>query len=202
MMLSVLITARNTHQYINKCIASINSQKWGGELEIIVCDDASEPPLQIHDSNVKVIRNEERLGISKSFNKIAEMSKGEYIFFMGSDDYLSGNFFKFAYEKITDKLKPCEIVYTHVVIEDIKGKYYGEFVIYLPIFHRKYLVHWDWPIDKVGHDIIQRKRLLGLEYVCNPSNDYHYVRWVNNITNNHKEQQKNEQQKNKRSVQI
>lgn len=183
--LSVIIPAYNTAPFIRRCILSVISQSWPGELEILVCDDGSEdntfqeiPALP----GVSAIRNEKNLGISNSFNKLVEISKGEYLFFMGSDDYLSGNYFKFAYDYL---MKGYDVVYTDMQIETNKGKRIGRSTLYLPIFHRKYLVTWDWPKNEYGHDIPQ-KRALGDAFdkkdVYNPSPDYHYIRWGKNHT--------------------
>ena len=177
MKLSVLITARNTAWNINKCIQSIIKQKWRGEVEIIVCDDASEDGLyDLIPSYVKKIRNDEHLGISESFNKISPMSTGDYIFFMGSDDYLTGSFFSYACDMIE---KGYEAINTQMLIEDISGKKHGIGKLYMPIFHRKYLIEWPSHNKEThGADKAQVKymRNLGIESITNPSPDYHYVR--------------------------
>jgi glycosyltransferase involved in cell wall biosynthesis len=187
MKLSVLIVARNTAWNINKCIQSILNQKWKDEIEIIICDDASEDGLyDIIPSYIKKVRNEEHLGISKSFNKISPMATGDYIFFMGSDDYLTGNFFSYAYDMLKSG---SEAVTTQMLIEDVSGKKYGVGKLYMPIFHRKYLIKWP-EYNKMEHGADKRQvtymRELGVKFITNPSPDYHYVRWDKNITMNRK----------------
>jgi glycosyltransferase involved in cell wall biosynthesis len=183
MKLSVLIVARNTAWNIKKCVQSILNQKWKGEIEIIVCDDASKDGLyDLIPNDAKKVRNEKHLGISKSFNKISQMATGDYIFFMGSDDYLTGNFFSYAYDMLKSG---SEAVTTKMLIEDITGKKYGVGRLYMPIFHKKYLITWpDHNKMITGADKKQVKymRELGVKFITNPSPDYHYVRWNNNIT--------------------
>lgn len=182
-MLSIIITAYNTADYIEKCISSLVTQKWGGAVEILVCDDNSDDgtfwkiPTKV--GNVYTIKNDENLGISKSANRLFKMARGEYLFFMGSDDYLTGNYFEYAFGKLQ---KGYEAVYTDMQIENEKGKKFGVGTLYLPIFHRKHLVKWEWPKDEAGHDIPQKKALEGVKSCCNPSADYHYVRRSKNHT--------------------
>jgi len=182
-MLSVVITAHNTEAYISKCISSVVAQNWPGEMEILVCDDGSDDNtfcnIPVIFPNVYIIRNEENLGISKSLNQLFEMARGEYLFFMGSDDYLTGNYFEYAYRELENG---CEAVYTNMQIENKEGKKFGVGTLYLPIFHRKHLIKWDWPINEAGHDIPQKRALKGVRHVCNPSPDYHYVRREENHT--------------------
>lgn len=182
-MLSVLITAHNTENYIQKCISSIITQKWRGEIEILVCDDGSTDntyrKIPAGLPNLYIVRNEMNLGISKSLNQLFEMARGEYLFFIGSDDYLTGNYFEYAFEQIQ---KGYDVIYTNMQIENEEGKPFGVGTLYLPIFHRKYLVKWDWPKDEAGHDIPQKRALIGVPHCCNPSADYHYVRRKKNHT--------------------
>lgn len=181
-MLSVVITAHNTEKYISKCISSILSQNWPGEMEILVCDDGSDDNTfqRIPEApNIHVIRNEKNLGISKSLSQLFKMAKGEYLFFMGSDDYLTGNYFKYAFDQIQNGY---EAIYTQMRIENENGKPFGIGNLYLPIFHRKYLVEWKWPKDEAGHDIPQKRALSKVNSICNPSPDYHYVRRPKNHT--------------------
>jgi len=182
-MLSVVITAYNTESYIQKCISSIISQNWQGEMEILICDDGSDDntfgKIPINLPNVHAIRNEKNIGISKSINKLFEMARGEYLFFMGSDDYLTGNYFEFAFYELQ---KGYEAVYTNMQIEDERGKRFGVGTLYLPIFHKKHLVKWEWPKDEAGHDIPQKRALKNVRFTNNPSPDYHYVRRQKNHT--------------------
>ena len=179
--LSILITAYNTEKFIRKCISSINAQNWGGEMEILVCDDGStDDTFKNIPSSAIIIKNDKNRGIAYSFNRLAKMATGDYIFFMGSDDYLTGNYFHYAYNEITKN--GYELVYTNMRVENDNGEYIGECKLYLPIFHKKYLIKWKNNSHGYGFDVPQIKYLESIKSICNPSVDYHYVRWERNIT--------------------
>lgn len=90
---SVIVPVYNVEKYLNKCLDSIINQTYKN-LEIILIDDGSidnsgeicEEYAQI-DNRIIVIHNKNQ-GVSKSRLDGFYLSKGKYIMFVDSDDYL------------------------------------------------------------------------------------------------------------------
>lgn len=88
-MISIIIPSYNRAKYINEALESILSQTYQGEYEIIVIDDGST------DNSREIIENFEypvnyfyqnNAGIGAARNRGVELSKGEFIAFLDSDD--------------------------------------------------------------------------------------------------------------------
>ncbi|MGV3278826.1 glycosyltransferase [Rickettsiales bacterium LUAb2] len=100
--ISVIIPVYNIAKYLDKCLTSVINQSFSN-IEIIVVNDAStDNSLEIissykeKDNRIKIINNDENLGISAVRNKGIKVAKGKYIHFVDGDDYLELN----AYDKL------------------------------------------------------------------------------------------------------
>ena len=92
---SVIIVNYNNAKYLEECINSILNQSYKNK-EIIVVDDKSEDHsidvLKRFKNKIKVIKNQRKTS-NGSYNQINSCykgflkSKGEYLFFLDSDDY-------------------------------------------------------------------------------------------------------------------
>lgn len=99
MQLSIIIPAFNVEKYIEKALLSIFSQKEANtsNIEIIIINDGS------YDSTGKIIKkfattynnctliNQENRGLSEARNTGLKAAKGNYIWFIDSDDTISPN---------------------------------------------------------------------------------------------------------------
>lgn len=93
-LLSIIIPIYNAETSIKKCIKSIQSQTLT-DLEIICINDCStDNTLNIlnnlakKDSRIKIHTTSSNSGAGLSRNKGIELTKGEYIAFLDSDDYI------------------------------------------------------------------------------------------------------------------
>lgn len=97
-LVSVIIPVYNTEQYIVECIDSIINQTYSNIEIIIINDGSTDNSLEIlkefdsNYSNIKLI-SQENMGNSVARNRGIEESKGEYIYFLDSDDYILPNTF-------------------------------------------------------------------------------------------------------------
>ena len=95
--ISVIIPAYNIEDLLEKCVDSVASQDYPGDLlQIIVVDDGStdRTPEKADElakkySNVQVIHKKNG-GSSSARNAGIEAATGEYLGFVDSDDYISG----------------------------------------------------------------------------------------------------------------
>jgi len=87
---SVLMAVFNAEKYVRAAIDSILSQSFR-EFEFIIIDDASQDQsVQIistyQDERVRLVRNEENIGLTRSLNKALDIARGTYIARMDADD--------------------------------------------------------------------------------------------------------------------
>ena len=97
MKVSILIPISGRTLYLDDCLDSLKEQAFP-EAEIILIDDNADGQLgSIVDSykdslNIQVIRPEEgKTGVAAARNAGLDAAKGEYIYFLDSDDYIFEN---------------------------------------------------------------------------------------------------------------
>lgn len=104
-MISVIIPVYNTEKYLHNCLNSLLKQTYE-DFEVICIDDCStDSSLEIleyyskKDKRIKVLKNESNRGSGYSRNRGLDMAKGDYVFFLDSDDWISPNCFELLYSK-------------------------------------------------------------------------------------------------------
>ncbi len=97
MKLSIIIPMYNVEKYIERCLASCINQENASndDYEIIVVNDGTKDnSLQIAErfvaglSNVTIV-SQENGGLSAARNKGLSLAKGDYVWFVDSDDWIS-----------------------------------------------------------------------------------------------------------------
>lgn len=104
-LISVIVPVYNVEKYLSRCLESIINQTYKN-IEVVCIDDGS-PDKSINilkeyekkDKRIKIIRQENK-GLSGARNTGIENSKGEYVFFIDSDDYLPKNAIKSLHKEI------------------------------------------------------------------------------------------------------
>jgi glycosyltransferase involved in cell wall biosynthesis len=91
---SIIIPIYNVERYVEECILSVMNQTLK-DIEIICVDDCStDKSLEIVenlsqiDNRIMIITNEENVGQSATRNKGMQYAKGEYVYFLDSDDMI------------------------------------------------------------------------------------------------------------------
>ena len=104
-LISVIVPIWNVEKYLDKCIDSIVKQTYTN-LEIILVDDESPdncPKMcdewAKKDNRIKVIHKKNG-GLSDARNAGIDISTGDYITFIDSDDYVELNYVKFLYNNL------------------------------------------------------------------------------------------------------
>ena len=92
-LVSVCVTFYNSEQFVGRMIESCLSQTYRN-VQIVFVDDASTDKsgeiIQAYaakDLRVKYYRTSEKLGITKSLQKVFEIADGEYVTWLGADDW-------------------------------------------------------------------------------------------------------------------
>lgn len=101
-LISVIIPVYNTSKYLSTCLNSVINQTYTN-IEIIIINDGSIDNSDLiiksflFDSRI-IYYQQKNEGLSSARNKGIELSNGNYIMFVDSDDYLSPNIVCKLYE--------------------------------------------------------------------------------------------------------
>lgn len=116
-LVSVIIPVFNSEKYLDKCITSVLNQNFSN-LEVILIDDGStDNSGTICDKYAKqdkriVVKHIPNGGVSNARNIGIDISSGEYISFIDSDDYINENYIKELYNNLIEtssQLSLCPI---------------------------------------------------------------------------------------------
>lgn len=94
---SVIMSSYNGQKYLKQAIESILNQTFSDFEFLIVNDSSTDTTPQIlqeyanKDNRIKIINNENNLGLTKSLNKALSIAKGKYMARMDDDDISAPN---------------------------------------------------------------------------------------------------------------
>ena len=147
---SVIIPVHNSAQYLTKCIESMLNQTLK-EIEIICVDDGStDESLAIIknykklDSRIKILTQENKYaGVAR--NNGMEIAKGEYLFFLDSDDFSSDTLLEKVYFKGKDNRYLCNIMKKRILTQMqtgilIERDYHKKMYLINMMFRMKYSI--------------------------------------------------------------
>lgn len=127
--ISIIIPTCNSDKTLCECLESILNQSFL-DYEVIIVDGVSSDntmPIVKHYANsfpnVHWISKRDK-GIYDAMNKGARLAKGEWLYFMGSDDTI---FSKDTLNEIKKELKDFDVVYGNVLSTRFNGIYDGSF---------------------------------------------------------------------------
>lgn len=100
-LITVIINVYNGEKFISKCLESIINQTYKN-LEILIINDGSiDNTLKIcenyKDERIRII-NQENMGLSLSRNVGIDNAKGEYLYFVDSDDFVENDTIEYLYK--------------------------------------------------------------------------------------------------------
>ena len=106
-LISVIVPIYNVEKYMRNCIDSIINQTYKN-LEIILVDDGStdnsgkiSDEYKNKDKRIKVLHKKNG-GLSDARNKGLELSTGEYVLFIDSDDYIDRRMIEILYNNMKE----------------------------------------------------------------------------------------------------
>ncbi|MCL7763385.1 glycosyltransferase [Polaribacter sp. Z014] len=126
MKISIIIPAYNVEKLISKCLKSVLSQDLSPEeYEVIIIDDGStDNTYEVIKAYIKDVKNvflfnqvNQRQGAAR--NNALKKARGEYIWFVDSDDYIEENSLKSLYT--IAKKKDLDILF-FTSYKDLKGE--------------------------------------------------------------------------------
>ena len=125
MKFSVIIPVYNSEKYLKRCMNSVIKQTYDN-WEIIAIDDGSTDNsyliLQKYKNNDKKINivKQNNHGPGYTRNRGIELSTGDYIVFLDSDDYLEPDYFENLQSVIQNY--NSDVIFIDVIQENINGK--------------------------------------------------------------------------------
>lgn len=105
-MISVIVPVYNVEKFLRKCLDSIMDQSYKNFEVICIDDGATDGSLDIlneyieKDSRFKLFRQSNK-GLSGARNTGLKYAKGDYIYFLDSDDYIHPDVLKITHYYIT-----------------------------------------------------------------------------------------------------
>ena len=104
-LVSIIVPVHNTEPYLNRALDSLTHQTLR-ELEVICVDDGSTDgsPAILQDwarldSRIRIITFEHNQGVSAARNAGFEQGKGNYIYYLDSDDWIDADYLEAMYAK-------------------------------------------------------------------------------------------------------
>ena len=105
-LFSIIVPAYNSVDSIYRCLESILSQDVN-DFELVIIDDGSTDltgaildDIAHRDARVRVIHNKSNLGVSVTRNKGIDVSQGDYLLFIDSDDFIGQGYLRSIYDSI------------------------------------------------------------------------------------------------------
>lgn len=125
-LVSVIIPIYNVEQYLEKCLDSVINQTYK-DLEIICVNDCSpDNSAQIlleyaqRDTRIKIVNREKNGGVSAARNTGLDEAKGEYVYFIDSDDWIDLDYIEKMVSAIT--FSKTDVVVNTNVIQEFENK--------------------------------------------------------------------------------
>lgn len=98
-MLSIIVPVYNVAPYIERCLKSVMQQSYDGELECLIVDDCgtddsipiAKRMIEAYTGPIRfeILHHEHNRGLSAARNTGTDAAKGDYIFYLDSDDELT-----------------------------------------------------------------------------------------------------------------
>ena len=116
-MISVIVPVYNVEKYLEECLDSIQNQTYT-DFEVLLVNDGSTDGSQAicecycqADKRFRLM-NQTNQGLSAARNKGVEISTGEYIVFVDSDDVIKINYLEKLMQYMTEDVDIVECIFT------------------------------------------------------------------------------------------
>lgn len=117
---SIIIPVYNVEKYLPACVESVLKQR-GPSFEVILVDDFSSDAsgalcdgFQKKDGRVRAVHNEKNMYVGAARNRGLSLSRGEYVYFLDSDDVMEDGVLLFVKSIIDSKEEKPDVVASFV----------------------------------------------------------------------------------------
>ena len=118
-LVTVIIPFYNVEEYIEKCLKSVIEQTYKN-LEILCIDDCTPDNSSVivskymaADDRIKLIKHKNNLGLGGARNTGIKEARGEFIYFLDSDDYIEKDYI----EKMVYNIKSADLICNNKVVK-------------------------------------------------------------------------------------
>ena len=175
---SIIIPTLNSSKTISKSITSILNQTFP-DFEILIIDACSTDDTifiikSFDDSRIKITQEIDN-GIYDAMNKGLRNSNGNWIYFLGSDDFLYGNYILKEINEIISE-KDTDVIYGDVISSRFNGRYFGKFEFYNLL--KNNICHQSVFINR---NVFEKKGFFNLKYKSHADWD-HNLKWFLDVT--------------------
>ena len=125
-LISILLSSYNSEKTIENSINSVLKQNYSN-FELLIIDDCSNDQTYkiiekcaSNDNRIKMYKNNENIGLTKSLNKLLKVAKGSFIGRQDADDISFPNRFSYQFEYI--KKTKAKIVTARAIIKNSNKK--------------------------------------------------------------------------------
>ena len=180
-MVSVIVNVYNCKEYLPKALESVRQQTFR-DLEVILVDDCSTDGSREFcdeyckkDERFRVIHHEKNTGVSGPRNTGLKAAKGDYIYFMDSDDYIHSEAIEALMDAINEtglELAVFDLQMTDSLYKDIHRPREKKPIELVPIEEIVYemLSYVDLRWCVVWNKLYKRELITGLFF-----NDYYSI---------------------------
>ena len=191
-LISVIIPVYNVEKYLMRCVDSVVNQTYKN-LEIILVNDGSTDSSGIlcdelakNDDRIKVIHKENG-GLSDARNTGEQESKGEYIIFIDSDDYIHVDMISSLYEQIIYEnadVSLCGVMNVYLNSQNPQCNDIEQYFVCNKLLKRSVANRLKFPVGKIYEDAFYHYDLISIaeKFVGNTKPYYYYYHRDGSIT--------------------
>jgi len=122
-LISVIVAAHNEERYIGRCLRSLLAQTFPRtKFDIIVVDDGSTDRtpavLQTFGNDVKVLRNDENIGLPASLNRAISSTHSKFVVRVDADDYVNASFLEILYLFLAENAQMDAVACDYILVDD------------------------------------------------------------------------------------
>ena len=122
-LISVIVAAHNEERYIGRCLRSLLAQTFPRtKFDIIVVDDGSTDRtpavLQTFGNDVKVLRNDENIGLPASLNRAISSTHSKFVVRVDADDYVNASFLEILYLFLAENAQMDAVACDYLLVDD------------------------------------------------------------------------------------
>lgn len=182
---SIIIPTYNSALTVQKCIESILNQTYKN-FEILIIDGVStDNTIEIirlyNDSRINILSEPDK-GIYDAMNKGIKVAKGEWTYFIGSDDsFYDENVLEYIFAEINKQ--KVDVIYGNVLMAETNKIYDGEFdnekflkgdlICHQAIFYRK-KIHYDLGFYNTKYKVLADHN-LNLKWFFSKKHKHAYI---------------------------
>lgn len=122
---SIIIPAFNAERFIGRALRSVIGQSYVDGFEVIVVDDCSTDrtafALDLFKEEIRLLRNEVKVGLPGSLNRAVRAARGKYIVRVDADDYVAHDYLYILQRFLEANTHMDAIACDYLVVDDAES---------------------------------------------------------------------------------